>query len=101
MRMDGISPSDVMQSLSVELNRERCFKAGEGAGASGSFFLFSYDSRFIIKTLRGKERKNIIGMLDDLIRHFKLTQNKSLLSRIYGVFTIKTNFYTPMDVILM
>lgn len=40
-------------------------------------------------------------MLDDYIDHIKLTDNKSLLARIYGVFTIKTNYFTPLDVIIM
>ena len=43
------------------------FKAGEGSGQSGSFFFFSNDKRFIIKTLRGKEKRNLINMLDDMI----------------------------------
>ena len=30
--MDGISPSDIIRSLSLERNREKVFKAGEGAG---------------------------------------------------------------------
>jgi len=70
-------------------------------GQSGSFFFFSNDNRFIIKTLRGKEKRNILGMLDEYIKHIQLTQNKSLLARIYGVFTIKTNFFTHLDVIIM
>lgn len=40
-------------------------------------------------------------MLDDYIDHIKMTENKSLLARIYGVFTIKTNYFTPLDVIIM
>ena len=100
MKMDRISPKDVMKSLSVELNRHRCFKVGEGAGQSGSFFFFSHDNRFIIKTLRGKERKNILAMLDDLLKHYQRYPN-SLLSRIYGVYTIESSYYTAMDVILM
>ena len=40
-----------MKSLDNVSNRKMIFKAGEGAGASGSFFFFSYDNKFIIKTL--------------------------------------------------
>ena len=32
MAMDGIKPQDVMKSLHLELNRDTCFKAGEGVG---------------------------------------------------------------------
>jgi len=56
MELDGITSEDLMASLSCEKNRDMVFKAGEGAGQSGSFFFFSYDNRFIIKTLRGHEK---------------------------------------------
>ena len=32
------------------------FKAGEASGASGSFFFFSHDKSFIIKTTSGEEK---------------------------------------------
>ena len=51
------------------------FKSGEGAGASGSFFFFSYDNKFIIKTLRGKEKDILLKMLDDYIGHIVETNN--------------------------
>lgn len=40
-------------------------------------------------------------MLDDMVAHIIRTQNKSLLARIYGVFTIKSKLFSDMDVILM
>jgi len=51
MRLDGIEPKDIVRSLDTERNCKMIFKAGEGAGASGSFFFFSSDNKFIIKTL--------------------------------------------------
>ena len=51
MNLDGIEPKDIMASFDNEKNRKMIFKAGESAGASGSFFFFSSDSKFIIKTL--------------------------------------------------
>ena len=77
------------------------FKAGQGAGQSGSFFFFSHDNRFIIKTLRGKESKILLNMLDDLILHYQETKNSSLLARIYGLYSIKTNIFGPLEVIVM
>ena len=67
------------------------FKAGEGAGASGSFFFFSHDNRFLIKTLLSEEKQKMLAMLDDYVQHIKLSGNQSLIARIYGIFTIKTN----------
>ena len=51
------------------------FKAGEGSGASGSFFFFTKDNQFLIKTLRGSEMKIFINMLDEYIYHITKTTN--------------------------
>jgi len=51
LKLDGIGPEDLIRSLNVESNRNMVFRAGQSAGASGSFFFFSKDSRFLIKTL--------------------------------------------------
>ena len=40
-------------------------------------------------------------MLDDLLSHIKSTVNQSLIGRIYGAFTIKTNIFAPIDIIIM
>ena len=101
MKLDNISPQDMMNSMSLEKNRDMVFNAGEGAGQSGSFFFYSHDNRFLIKTLRGQEKKHMLNMLDDYIMHIKGTQNKSLLARIYGIFTIETNYFDPLDIIVM
>jgi 1-phosphatidylinositol-4-phosphate 5-kinase len=77
------------------------FQAGEGAGASGSFFFFSKDNRFLIKTLRHSEKKILLGMLDSYQKHLEQTQNKSLIARIYGVFTFRTKYFKPLDIIIM
>lgn len=51
--------------------------------------------------MRGSEKRVLLGMLDDLILHFKKTNNESLLAKIYGVFTINTNVFKSVDVIVM
>ena len=53
MQLDSIEPEKMMESLSLAENRHMVFKAGQGAGASGSFFFFSHDGKFLIKTLSG------------------------------------------------
>ena len=45
--------------------------------------------------------KVLLNMLDDLIAHYKKSDNNSLIARIYGVFTIKTNVFKSVDVIVM
>jgi len=47
--------NDLYKSLAPKFNRDKVFNAGEGAGKSGSFFFFSHDNRFIIKTISSDE----------------------------------------------
>jgi 1-phosphatidylinositol-4-phosphate 5-kinase len=44
-----------MESLDLSNNCDQIFNAGEGGGRSGSFFFFSYDSKFLIKTILKSE----------------------------------------------
>jgi 1-phosphatidylinositol-4-phosphate 5-kinase len=64
------------------------FSAGEGAGSSGSFFFFSNDNRFLIKTLKSNEKEILLGILKNYVEHIRKTNNKSLIARIYGLYTI-------------
>ena len=42
-----------------------------------------------------------MGLLDKFIEHFEKTKNESLLARIYGIFTIKTDKFMAVDVLVM
>jgi hypothetical protein len=76
------------------------FKAGEGAGASGSFFFFSHDRRFIIKTMTEVEKKLYLKRLPDYELH--LTENPdSVISRIYGAYTIRMQGIATVHLMLM
>ena len=85
--------------MSLEMNHHRVFKAGESEGSSGSFFFFSYDNKFIVKTINSGEKKVLLSILDDLTQH--LNNSKSLISRIYGIFNVKSNVFGPVEIILM
>lgn len=76
------------------------FKAGEGAGRSGSFFFFSHDRKFIIKTMTPEELKLFLDKLPAFGAHIKKNKN-TLLAKIFGVFTISTNHMKEVHVMLM
>ena len=76
------------------------FKAGEGAGASGSFFFFSHDKRFIIKTMSKSELSMFLDLLPYYELHLKENQD-SLISRIYGVYTIHMKGIATVHLMLM
>ena len=64
------------------------FKAGEGAGKSGSFFFFSHDDRFIVKTMSQGELDFLIkNLLPSYCQHMS---EPSLMAKILGVFTVES-----------
>lgn len=40
-------------------------------------------------------------MLDDIINHLNQNEGTCLLAKIYGVFSLKTNIFSQVDVIVM
>jgi 1-phosphatidylinositol-4-phosphate 5-kinase len=85
--LDGFNNDSLKESLAptIEGNVNNMFKAGEGMGRSGSFFFFSHDDRFLIKTMTTDDFKAFIKLLPlyfDHINYFK----DSLMARIYGVY---------------
>lgn len=74
----------------------------EGSGKSASFFFFTANKSFVIKTLKEEElvlltRKGILEKY-----HAYITKHpKSLLVRFYGIFTIKIKFMRPINVLIM
>jgi len=57
--LDGINYKVIAKSLNPNKNRDSIFSSGEASGASGSFFFFSHDKRFIVKTMSNEELKLI------------------------------------------
>ena len=90
----------IEKSLNPAYNRDQVFKTGEGAGKSGSFFFFSYDRKFIIKTMTNSELDYLLSILSEVSCHFKENPN-SLLSKIFGVFTVKTDATNEVHLMLM
>ena len=98
--MDGISREDVVASLSPKFNREMAFKAGESQGKSGSFFFFSHDKKFIIKSMNDSELKTFFKIFEEFSRHLEKHPN-SLFARVYGIFTVKMEDIVPVHLILL
>jgi 1-phosphatidylinositol-4-phosphate 5-kinase len=98
--LDAILPFHIKDSLSTDANRESVFKAKESAGKSGSFFFFSFDKRFIIKTMNDSELAVFKKALPDYFLHLKNHAN-SLIARIYGIFTVQREDVSPVHLLLM
>ena len=77
-------------------------KFQEGSGKSASFFFFTANKQFVIKTLKGSELKLLTskGILEKYCAHLQ-KHPKSLLSRFYAVLKIKIKFMHPINIIIM
>lgn len=57
---DNIADSTLLSALNPSGNIPQIQKAGLGAGASGSFFFFTRNKKFILKTISKKEIHHMI-----------------------------------------
>lgn len=99
--IDGVTQEDVIRSLNPEANSKAIQNAGESQGKSGSFFFFSHDSRFIIKTMTPGELETFKGMFRDYFEYLTYKNKTSMLARIYGIFTVYLEDIVPIHLILM
>lgn len=98
--MDHIDKKRIKYSLSAKRNRDQVFKAGESQGKSGSFFFFSHDNEFIIKTMTEDELQIFLKALPDYFKHLQVNKS-SLFARIYGVFKVQMEDLVPVNLLLM
>jgi 1-phosphatidylinositol-4-phosphate 5-kinase len=99
---DGYTNETLMISLDPENNKEKVFKAGESQGKSGSFFFFSQDQKFIIKTMTESDFNAFMRLFRSYFRHICSTSRKqSLLARIYGVYSVKMGSQKPVKLVVM
>ena len=77
-------------------------KFGEGTGKSASFFFFTENKQFVIKTLKDEELELLArkGVLEKYYNHIHKYPN-SLIARFYGIYTIKIKYMKPISVIIM
>ena len=90
----------IERSLGPAYNRSQAFKAGEGSGKSGSFFFFSHDNQFIIKTMKTAELKALKRILPEYVGYL-ISNPHSMLAKIYGMFTLKRPLMKSVIVMLM
>ncbi|KAF8591368.1 SAICAR synthase-like protein [Ramaria rubella] len=79
-----LDPADYLLSLTAKYILSELGSPGK----SGSFFYFSRDYRFIIKTIHHNEHKFLLSILKDYYHHVK-TNPHTLLSRFYGLHRVK------------
>ena len=80
----GLDPADYLMSLTSKYILSELGSPGK----SGSFFYFSRDYKYIIKTIHHAEHKLLRKILRDYYKHVVENPN-TLLSQIYGLHRVK------------
>lgn len=80
----NLDPADYLLSLTAKYILSELGSPGK----SGSFFYFSRDYRFIIKTIHHSEHKYLLSILKDYHAHVRDNPH-TLISRFYGLHRVK------------
>lgn len=86
---DSLEYGELLTSLDPLANKQNMLKIKESAGKSGSFFFFSYDKKFIIKTVKEHELETMLGNFMESYYNHVLNNPETLLTKIYGLYTIE------------
>ena len=98
---DGIGIQTISTSLDPSSNAHNVFKAGEASGASGSFFFFSTDKKFIVKTMTDSEMEFFLTKFGRPYFNHVKRYPTSLLARIYGIYRVKIAGLAQVNLMLM
>ena len=76
----------MIDSLHPIKNMEKIHESVASGGRSQNPILFTWDKKFLVKTISKAEKNMFLSMLPEY--HKKMKDAKSLLCRIYGLFRI-------------
>ena len=97
---DEISDEVMIKAFSPSKNKSAIEKMSESKGKSGSFFFYSHDRKFIIKTITGDEKNTLLNILHDYFNYIKNHKN-TLITKIYGIYTLVIKNASSVNIILM
>lgn len=87
--MEGIDSSVLKYSFDLILNKYTIFSLKGSKGKSGSLYLMTHDYKFLIKTISEKDLNALINNFTKNYYNLLAESHYSLLSKIYGTFTLK------------
>ena len=92
----GLDPADYLMSLTSKYILSELGSPGK----SGSFFYFSRDYKYIIKTIHHAEHKLLRRILREYYHHIEHNPN-TLLSQFYGLHRVKIPFGRKIHFVVM
>ena len=87
-QMANIDDGDYLQSLTNQL----VLREISTTGTDGSFFFYSHDIRFVVKTISTEEQHQMTVMLPTYYRYLK-RYPRSFLNRILGMYTVREQVF--------
>lgn len=69
----------------------------KGAARAGGFFFFTRDGAYMIKTIKKAEVKAVLNMLPKYYEYMKQNSRKTLLTRFFGLYSIKLGQLNSID----
>lgn len=99
----GVTEEEYKLALSIEqvfgglvLGRLTTLSGKSSDGKSGSFFFFSHDERFLLKTISTAERETLLRILPNYVKHIE-SDRDTLLARLYGLHQLKDVCFVVME----
>jgi 1-phosphatidylinositol-4-phosphate 5-kinase len=75
--------------LDPTLNKENIDKIKESQGKSGSFFFFTHDNRYLVKTITNNELQTMLGFFMKCYYEHIANNSETLITKIYGLYSIE------------
>jgi hypothetical protein len=101
--LSNVSMDDYRESMNVnqflgKITNDQLAKFSDGR--SDSFFIFSPDKKFILKTISAKEAAVLLKMLPSLHHYFRANPH-SLITRFYGCHAVRVSHGDLLHVVVM
>ncbi|CAD8087932.1 unnamed protein product [Paramecium sonneborni] len=96
---NGIYYQIFQNSLRLDYNQNQIKKTQESLGKSGSFFFYTYDNIFVLKTINSSELKFIQDFLEDYYNY--IIKDQTFLAKYYGLYTISIEGFSSIHLLLM
>ncbi|CAD8160899.1 unnamed protein product [Paramecium octaurelia] len=96
---NGIDYKQFQNSLRLDQNQNQIKKTQESLGKSGSFFFYTYDNLFVLKTITQSEIKLIQEFLEDYYKY--INREQTFLAKFYGLYSISIEGFSQIHLLLM
>lgn len=88
----GVTDQEVLDAFTPSNNTQAIRNFQTGSGQSSSFFLFTDNKRFVLKTVKPSEEKLLFTKNSGILKnyfHYCVNNKRNLLSKLLGVYKVK------------